>query len=123
MSVSSGKVKIGQFSFANPFHGGAFQRLRFACEKLADEKFQVDGFLRVSVRDFFKQFADGNVHAEFLADFADEALLESFAGLAFAAGKFPKSAEVRLRVALGDEQSAVMEDERGADFDGFTIHD
>jgi hypothetical protein len=48
------------------------------------------------VGDFLKQFADGNFHAEFLADFADEALLEGFVRLALAAGKFPQSAEVRL---------------------------
>ena len=52
------------------------------------------GFFGVVVPDFLKQFADGNFHAEFLADFADEALLKSFARLAFAAGKFPQPAEM-----------------------------
>ena len=57
-----------------------------------------------------------NFQAKFFADFPDKTLLEGFIRLAFAAGKFPKSAEVRIRVALGDEQFAVAEDERGADF-------
>jgi len=75
------------------------------------------------MRNFLEQFAHGNLHAQFLADFADEALFGCFAGLTFAAGKFPKPAQVRAMVALGDKQFAVAEDERGADFDGFTIHD
>ena len=67
----------------------------------ADEKFQVDGFLRISVGDFFKKFADGDFHAEFLADFADQALLEGFVRFAFAAGKFPQPAEMRIRRGAG----------------------
>jgi hypothetical protein len=107
-----GKIKICQFRFVHPFERRATQRLRCARKKLADEKFQVDGFLRVGVRDFVKQFADGNFHAEFLTDFTDETLLKSFAGFALAAGKFPKSPKMRVRMTLGDEQFAVVENER-----------
>ena len=78
----------------------------------------MDGFFRIVVANFLEQFADGNFHAQLLADFADEALLKGFARLAFAAGKFPQSAEMRIGMALRDEQFAVAEDERGADFDG-----
>jgi len=39
------------------------ERLRFAVQQVADEKFQVNGFLRISVSDGFKQFADGYFHA------------------------------------------------------------
>ena len=113
----------GQPGFFNPFHGGAIQRLRLTGQKLADEKLQADGFFRIVVADFLEQFADGNFHAQFLADFADEALLESLAGFALAAWKFPKPAEMRLRVALRDEQFAFAEDERGADLNRFTIYD
>ncbi len=69
---------VGKLRAVNPFHGGAIQRLRFAGQKLAEEKFQMDGFFGVVVADFLEQFADGNFHAQFLADFADEALLETF---------------------------------------------
>ena len=65
--------------------------------------------------DFLEQFTDGNFHAEFLADFPDKTLLEGFARLAFAAGKFPKTAQMGIRVPLSDEQFAVAEDERSAD--------
>jgi hypothetical protein len=97
-----GKLKFVQFGFFNPFYFRAIKRLRFAGNDFADEKFQADGFFRVVVKNLFKQFADRNLHAGFLADFADEALFKSFVRLALAAGKFPKPAEVRFRVALGD---------------------
>ena len=105
----------GKFGRFNPFHRGAINWLRFARNNFADEKFQVDGFFRVVVGDFLKQFTNGNFHTEFLTDFADKALLKSFARLALAAGKFPQPTEVRLRVALRDEQLARAEDKRGAD--------
>ena len=106
----------GQSGFANPLHGRTVERLRFARQKFADEKFQVDGFFRIVVENFLEQFADGNLHAQLLADLADEAFLKRFARLALAAGEFPQSAQVRLGMALGDEELAVAEDERGADF-------
>ena len=110
-------MKIGKFRLRHPFHGGAVQRPRFAGKKFASEKFQVDGFFRIGVRNFLKQFADGNFHAQLLADFADEAAFKSFAGFALAAGKFPKSAEMRVGVTLRDEQFAVVKNERGGYFD------
>ena len=67
------------------------------------------------MREFLDEFADADFHAEFLAQFPGEALLGGFARLAFAAGKFPQPAEVRVRVALGDEEFAGTEDEAGAD--------
>ena len=109
-------MKIGKFRLRHPFHGGTVQRPRFAGQQLADKKFQVDGFFRIGVGNFLKQFADGNFHAEFLADFTDEAGFKSFAGFALAARKFPKSAEMRVGVTLGDEQFAVVENERGGNF-------
>ena len=67
--------------------------------------------------DFFQQSANGNFHAQLLADFADEALLKVFVRLALAAGKFPQAAEVRMGVAPGDEEFSAAKDERGTDFD------
>jgi hypothetical protein len=78
---------------------------------------QSDGFFRVGVGDVLKQFAGGDLHAEFLVDFAGEALLKCFARLAFAAGKLPKSAEMGFRMALGDQNFTIAENQRGADFD------
>ena len=86
-------------------------------QQAADIKFQVDGFLRIGVGDGFKEFADGDGHAQFLADFADQALLEGFARLAFAAGKFPQSAQMGPGVTPGDEQFALVEDQGGGNVD------
>ena len=71
-------------------------------KQFANEKFQVDCFLGVGVCDFFKQFANGNFNSKFFTDFTNETLFESFICFAFAARKFPKSAKVRVCVALGD---------------------
>ena len=112
---------IGQFGFPNPLERRAIQRSWFAENQFAGEKFQPDGLFGVGVRNFFKQATDFDFNVEFLAQFADEALLESFARLEFAAGKFPESAEVRAGMAPGDEKFAAMEDERGADFNCFYL--
>jgi len=79
--------------------------------KPADEKFQVNGFLRISVSDGFKKFADGDFHAEFLADFTHQALLEGFVRFALATGKFPQAAEMRIGMAPGYEQFAAAENQ------------
>ena len=93
---------VVQFRFAHPFDRRATERLGFATYQPANEKFQVDRLFRVSVCDFFEKFANGRFHAEFLAQFANQASLESLVRFAFAAGKFPKPAQMRPGVALGD---------------------
>ena len=90
-----------QFRRADPPERRAAERLRFAAFQPADEKFQVNGFLRVGVGDGFKKFADGDFHAEFLADFAHQALFKGFARFALATGKFPQSAEMRTQSGAG----------------------
>ncbi len=107
---------VGKLRAVNPLYRGAIQRLRFAGKKFAYEEFQVDRFFGIGVSDFLEQFPYGNLHAQFLVDFADETLLETFASLAFAPGEFPKAAEVRLRVALRDEQLAGTKNQRGGNF-------
>src|SRR3954447_2927978 len=47
-----------------------------------------------------------------------EALFEGLVWLALASRKFPKTAEVSVGVALGDEEFAIAEDQTGSDFDG-----
>ena len=59
----------------------------------------------------FHQAADFRLDAQFLGQFAMQALLEGFARLAFPAGKFPQAAQVRLRLPLGDEQLALAKDQ------------
>ncbi len=61
-------------------------------------------------------------NAQFLLEFALERLLEGFAGFEFAARKFPQPAQVRLRVALGNEEFALVEYQSGGNIDGFGVH-
>src|SRR5208283_1048666 len=116
LRVRRWKLVMVQFRRADPLECRAAEQLRFSTFQPADKKFQVNGFLRISVGDGFKKFADGDLHAKLLADFTDQALLEGFAGFALAAGKFPQPAEMRPGAALGDEQFAVTKNQGGGDF-------
>lgn len=112
----------GESIVRHPFYGGAIQRLRFTLRELAQEELQQHGALGICVLDGIEQFTHHNFHSQFLPQLAPEALLESFAGFAFAAGKLPQAAKVRVRVTLGDEQFARAEDQTGADFDDLCSH-
>ena len=116
LHIGGGKLMVVKLSSGDPFYGGTIQRLRFTRQQRAAEEFQANRFFRVVVRNFFKQFANGNLHAEFLADFTHKTLLKSFARFTFAAGKFPQSAEVRAGMALRDEEFSTAKNERGTDF-------
>lgn len=60
-----------QFAFGDPFYSGATERLRFSFFQPAKEKFEPHGFFRVRMRYRFKQFANDDMNAEFLVQFAD----------------------------------------------------
>jgi hypothetical protein len=116
LRVGSGEFVDSELVARDPFHGGAIERSRFATDEAAHEKFQMHGLLGVGVGEFCHQRADRNFYAEFFTEFANEALIGSLAGFAFAAGEFPQTTEVRVGVALGDEQFAVVKQERGGNF-------
>ena len=84
----------------------------------AQEKFEADGFFGIFVGDGLEKFADLDFDAEFLQQFALQAIFIGFTGMAFAAGKFPQAAQMRLRAALGDQEQAVAENQAGGDIDG-----
>jgi hypothetical protein len=65
----------------------------------------------------FDEFEDFHIASQFLTQFAPETGFEGFVRFAFAARKLPQTAQVRVRVPLGDEQFPVTEDEPGRDFD------
>ena len=90
--------------------------MRFARWQEAEKEFQQHRAFGISVRDGIEQLADNDIHTEFFAKFAGETLLKGFSCLAFASGKFPQPAEMRIRMALCDEEFAGAEDEAGADF-------
>ena len=73
---------------------------------MATEEFQEDGLFGIDVFDGFDEFADGDFDAEFFHEFTLEAGFEGFFGVALAAREFPKTAEMRVRVAPSDEKFA-----------------
>lgn len=91
-----------QFGAIYPCESRASQCARFVPAPFATEEFQVHRLLRVPVRDGSEDLADFDFNAQFLPKFTPQAILEGFAGIAFAAGEFPKSAEMILRSALRD---------------------
>lgn len=74
---------------ADPFECVASEWFEFAARPVAKVKMHAHGTLGVLVRDAFDQGADLYFNAEFFAQLAHEAFLESLAWSAFAAGKFP----------------------------------
>jgi len=63
--------------------------MRLSVSQPALEELQMDSFLRVGMRETLEQFAHRNLNAQFFTQLAGQALLESLALLALAAGKFP----------------------------------
>lgn len=117
LGVGGGEF-VGAESFAgDPGEGVAVDGLGFAGDEGATEEAEADGFFGVGVGDFFDLAANGDLDAEFFAEFANEAMFEDFVGLDFAAGEFPEEAEVIAGAALGDEELAGAENEAGGDID------
>ena len=100
----------------DPLQFVAADRLRFSRDETTGEEFQADGFLRVGVGKILEEFTDGDLDAQFLAEFANEALLKGFVRFTFSAGEFPQATEMRVRVAPGDEKLAGAKDEAGGNF-------
>jgi len=75
------------------------------------------------MRDFIEKAAHGNFHAQFLSQFTGQALLEGLGRLSLAAGEFPKSAEMRVRVPSGDEDFAIAKNQGGGNLNKLMIDD
>lgn len=83
----------------------------------AEEEAETDRFLRIIVSNFLVEPVDLEVDVQFLAALADQAGFPGFAGFPFSAGKLPGTREMPAGGTLGDEQSAIAEDQGGADVD------
>jgi hypothetical protein len=115
--VGLGKVEGGEFAGGNPTQCGVFVRLGFlavGCEP-DDEGDQLHGDRGVGVGMRRERTEDVDGYAEFFLQLAVEGGFGGFAGLDLAAGKFPFSAEVFVRGALGHEHAAVFFDESADD--------
>jgi len=76
------------------------------------EELEVNGAaVAVVVADVRDAWADGGVDAEFFVEFAGEGLFWTFAGLYFAAGKFPLEGHWLVGASLADEDAAAAEHE------------
>lgn len=59
----------------------------------------------------FDEFLDLNIDSQFLAQLAPQAFFITFIRLAFATGKFPKPAQMDVRVAARDEKFPVAKNQ------------
>lgn len=106
-----------EFLCANPLHCRAFERAWFPGSKFTAKELQPDAAFRVMVLDHLHSGANGNFHAEFLAQFTAQAFLEALARLPLASRKLPQSREMRALGPLGNQEPAVAENEPGGDLD------
>src|SRR6185436_8132700 len=105
--IGSRELVIVQFGRRNPFEGRTAQGPRFVLSPAATKESQPHRFFRIRVGQALEQLPDFNLDAELLAQFANQALLQSFTRLKFAARKFPKTAQMRLGMPLRDQQLAL----------------
>jgi hypothetical protein len=104
--VGGGKGVILQLGRRHPFESRTPEWLRLMLLPSAAIKSQVNGLLRVGVGQTLHQLAHGHLDAQLLAQFTRQAGFKGLVRLAFAAGKLPQPAQMRIGVALRDEQFA-----------------
>ena len=121
LRIGSGKFVTLQLFCLNPAKCRATERLRFVRHPATTKEIQENGFFRIGMRYGLNQFKNFNFDSQFLTQFADQALFERFIRFAFATGKFPKPAEMRIRVALGDEKFAVAKNQASGNFNAARI--
>lgn len=69
------------------------------------------------MRKAFDHFTHLHFDSQLLPQLADKAFLECFVRLAFAARKFPQTAQVRPHMPLRDQQFSLAKNQAGRDFD------
>ena len=70
--------------------------------------------------ELLEQLAQRNLDAQFLSKLTGEAILESLARLAFAAGELPQARQVAALQALSNKKFLLMENQPGSDVDGLS---
>ena len=117
--MSAGRERVvGQLWRPHPGKGLAPDRLRFIPYPDTAIKLKVHRFFGVLVSDSIDQLADRHFDPQFLPEFALQAVLEAFFGLAFAPGKLPKIAQMVLRTPLRDQNLPVTENYSSSNLDG-----
>ena len=111
---------LSQALSRGPLESSAANGPRLSLGQAAEEEFQVNGFFGVVVGDFLEQLAKRNLDAQFLAKLTHEALLDSFARFAFAAGKLPQTGHVSTGRTLGDKKFLSVKNQPGGNVDGLS---
>ncbi len=75
------------------------------------------GFLGVGVSQTLHQFAHRDLNAQFFPQLPDQAFLKRLIRLAFAPGELPQATEMRLGVALRNQELAATKDQTGSDIE------
>ena len=95
--------------------------LRFVV-RLGPKERQVNGNIRINVRDIDQRFMNDERNAQFFLAFAAEGLLPCFTRFDFAADKLPHQRAGFCRGALAEQKCVAPADFRGDDFeDGFGL--
>src|SRR6266498_1245551 len=115
--IGFGKLQGAQFLHAGPAECRTAPRLGFVLLPGATKEAQVDGLFRVGVRDRLHQFAYLHFDAEFLLEFAAQALFKRLLWLTFASRKLPQPGQMASRGTLGDEKFASAQNQGGGDLD------
>lgn len=116
--VGSRERMIPQLFRTNPSNRLAADGSRFMVQEGTTEKSQLDGFLRIPMRDGFHQLAYAHLDTQFLPEFTPQAFLIRFPRLTFTAGKLPQPAQMVLGSSLSDEEFATAENQAGSNLDG-----
>jgi hypothetical protein len=113
--VGVGKSVIVELVRSNPGKSQASARFGFVALPDAAKEFQVNGFLRIVVRDGFDQLAHRHINPEFFLQFPAQACLKRLVGVPFPTRKFPQPAEVRVRRTQRDQKLSIAKNQTGGD--------
>ncbi len=103
--------------------GRPAQRMAFPCTGFATpfrhtQCVQANGLFRVTPWQRNQRFGPECFNVEFFVEFADQRLLDRFAGFQLAAGKFPQAGEMLARQPLHQQHAtALIDEDAGGDLD------
>lgn len=116
------RKRVGaNLSRSNPPIGCTPEGLRFAVQDGATIKTETDMALRVIVLRGEHLFVNCDGQPQLFLDLSFQAGLEALAGLPFAAGKLPESAQMGIIQTLGDEDLPTPDDEAGCYLDDWRV--
>jgi hypothetical protein len=116
--VGRRELEVVQLRGSDPGQGRALEGARLARPQAAKKEFEVDCLFGIGMGQALQTMAHLDFDAQFFSQFTGQALGEGFLRAALSAGEFPQPAQVRVRVALSNEESALAEEQAGGHLDG-----